>query len=102
MCVVLRYHLEQAIQAASEESLKAACSEKDAESYKQVGKSTLESASMDLRKWHSNLASLNDEETHVSKVLGITWDSRSDKLSFPVKTIVSSSLTKRNASCCML
>ena len=71
------------------------CSEKEAESFKQVGKSTLESASMDLRKWHSNLASLNDEETRVNKVLGITWDSRSDNLSFPVKTIVSSCLAKR-------
>ena len=59
------------------------------------GESTLESASMDLRKWHSNLASLNDEETRVSKVLGITWDSQSDELSFPVKTIASSCLTKR-------
>ena len=59
------------------------------------GESTLESASMDLRKWHSNLASLNYEATHVSKVLGITWDSRSDELSFPVKTIVSLRLTKR-------
>ena len=71
------------------------CSEKEAESFKQVGKSTLESASMDLRKWHSNLASLNDEETRVSKVLGITWDSRSDELSFPVNTILSSCFTKR-------
>ena len=54
-----------------------------------MGKSTLQSASTDLRKWHCNLTSLNDEETHVSKILGITWDSRSDELSFPVKTIVS-------------
>ena len=59
------------------------------------GESTLESASLDLRKWHSNLTSLNDEETRVSKVLGITWDSQSDELSFPVKTHASSCLTKR-------
>ena len=31
----------------------------------------------------------------VSKALGITRDSRSNELSFPVKTIVSSCLTKR-------
>ena len=38
---------------------------------------------------------LNDGKTHVNKVLGITWDSQSNELSFPVKTIVSSCLTER-------
>ena len=42
------------------------CSEKEAESFKQAGKSALESASMDLPEGHSNLPSLNDEETSVS------------------------------------
>ena len=70
-------------------------SEEEAVRFKQVGVSTLESEGMELRKWRSN-GEINDPTQPVDgKVLGTTWQSQNDTISFPVKAESPRNWTKR-------
>ena len=111
MTAVLRQHLNSAASNSDEKKkelielmgdsfyvddcISSVESEEEAARFKQVGVSTLESAGMELRKWRSN-GEINDPTQPVDgKVLGTTWQSQKDTISFPVKAESPRNWTKR-------
>ena len=60
-----------------------------AQQFKELSTATLGEAHMEVRKWPSNRPHLTDDNVTESKVLGVCWDSRLDRLSLPVKLVPS-------------
>ena len=78
-------------------------SEQEAVHFKELGVSALQEASMELRKWRSNGKINDDSQPQVGKVLGVTWHSRHDTLTFQINVTAKQHWTKNSfARGCLL
>ena len=78
-------------------------SDQEAVHFKELGVSALQEASMELRKWRSNGKINDDSQPQDGKVLGVTWHSRQDTLTFQNNVTAKQHLTKNSfARCCLL
>ena len=70
-------------------------SDQEAVHFKELGVSALQEASMELRKWRSNGNINDDSQPPDGKVLGVTWHSRQDTLTFQINVTAKQHWTKR-------
>ena len=70
-------------------------SDQEAVHFKEWGVSALQEASMELRKWRSNGKINDDSQPQDCKVLGVTWHSRQDTLTFQINVTAKQHWTKR-------
>ena len=62
---------------------------------KELGVSALQEASIELQKWRSNGKINDDFQPQDGKVLGVTWHSRQDTLTFQINVTAKQHWTKR-------
>jgi len=103
LTAVLRHHLDQQLEQADEETKHALTLLRDslyvddcvvslphaekAQEFRSLSVSSLKDIGMDLRKWKSNSNLVCPTEAEETTVLGASWDTQADTLSFPGKPL---------------